>query len=163
MLTKKLGTVCAAGLALATLLARPSISFASEPLNNNPPWLQPPNSPISFRGDASIFTTTASNVGWGTPEPLTANDVDYFVVGCGGFQGGLGTVQSVRIDFTHAMGDIDIQVYKTDGTFIGSSTGVTNMERVDVSAQKAGAVVLKVYGYLGAANSGGYKFSQWCQ
>lgn len=162
MLTKKLGTLGGAAIALALALT-PSLSLASEPLNNNPPWLQPPNSPVSFRGDASVFTSTAINVGWGTPEPLTANDTDYFVVSCGGYQGGLGTVQSVRIDFTHAQGDIDIQVFKTDGTLIGSSTGVTNTERVDVSAQKAGAVVLKVRGYLGVGNAGGYQFSQWCQ
>jgi hypothetical protein len=162
MLTKKLGIFCAAAMALATALV-PASAHAGEPLNNNRPWPQSPNDPSGFRGDASIFTTVNIQHGWGTAEPLTAGDQDYLVMSCGGYAGGLGNVQFVRVDFTHSQGDIDIQVFKTDGTYIGQSISSSNKELLDVSAQKAGAVVMRVYGYNGVANAGGYKVSLWCK
>jgi hypothetical protein len=148
-------------LAFALVLARPSLSLAGEPGNNTPPWSTLSTS--SFHGDASIFTTTASGCEFGTAEAITSpTDVDYFVVTCGGYSGGgYGTVKSVTIRFPHANGDLDMQVYATNGTLLGSSTGITDTEVVDVSAQKRGGVVVKVYGYHGALNP--YTVIQSCQ
>jgi len=159
MLTKKLGSLSAVALALAMVLVRPSLALASEPLNNTPPWFNPPGG--AFKGDASVHTAT-TNASWGTHEDMTLNDVDYHVVSCGGLNGHGGTMSRVWIFFTHAQGDIDLKVYSTDGVLLGSSQGVTNTETVDVSAWGTGAVVMKVYGYNGVANAGGYSVEQDC-
>jgi hypothetical protein len=156
MLMKKLGFLSAVALALTMVLVRPSLALASEPLNNTAPWYNPPVG--AFKGDASAYTTT-TNASWGNREDMLANDVDYHILSCGG----LPTMSYVRIYFTHAQGDIDLKVYTTDGTLLGTSQGVSNTEYWDVSAQKLGAIVIKVYGYLGAANAGGYTVEEHCQ
>lgn len=147
-------------LALALLLTLPAIARAGEPGNNTPPWST--ISSTSFHGDVSAFTTTATSCEFGSGEAIASStDVDHFVVSCGGFAGGLGTVKKVTLRFTHASGDLDLRVYATDGTLLGSSTGVSDTETVDVSAQKRGGVVVKVYGYGGATNA--YALTQYCQ
>jgi hypothetical protein len=55
----------------------------------------------------------------------------------------------VRIQFTNANGDLDMEVLRADGTEIGSSTSVANEESVNAS----GSFLVRVYGYEGAANS----------
>jgi hypothetical protein len=161
MAMKKLGTFCAAALALGVALV-PSLARASDPLDNTPPWFSTPAS--IWVGDTAIVTGTLNGtVGIGNAIPFPTGDVDYYVFACGGATGALGTVKSVRIWFTHAQGDLDIEVRKTDSTLIGTSTGITNNEFVDVSAQKAGAVVVKVYGYNGVGNASGWKPEITCQ
>lgn len=160
MLKKKLGILCSAAIALAMALA-PSASFAGEPTNNTKPWYV---GSTAYNGDASVYTSMQDNVAWGVNESMTAGDVDYLVVSCGNVGAGyVGNVKSVRVSFTHAQGDIDMKVYRLDGTLIGQSTSTANLEILDVSAQKAGAVVVMVYGYLGAANAGGYSVTQVCK
>lgn len=161
MAMKKLGTFCAAALALGVALV-PSIARASDPLDDKAPWFSTPGS--MWVGDTAIVTGTLNGtVGIGNAVPFPTGDVDYFVFACGGAAGALGTVKSVRINFTHAQGDLDIEVRKTDSTLIGRSTSTGNFEYLDVSAQKAGAVVVKVYGYLGVGNAGGWKPQIGCQ
>jgi len=59
----------------------------------------------------------------------------------------------VKIDFTHSQGDLDLYVYRSDGTtVVGSSTGTGNTEQVSLSGQPAGTYYVKVYGYNGAQN-----------
>lgn len=161
MAMKKLGTFCAAALALGVALV-PSIARASDPLDDKAPWFSTPAS--IWVGDAAIVTGTLNGqVGIGNAVPFPKGDVDWFVFTCGGATGALGTVKAVRIDFTHAQGDLDIEVRKTDSTYIGRSTSVANFEYLDVSAMKAGAVVVKVYGFSGVGNAGGWKPTIVCQ
>ncbi|MFO0806899.1 MAG: pre-peptidase C-terminal domain-containing protein [Gemmataceae bacterium] len=66
-----------------------------------------------------------------------------------------GTSASVaQINFTHANGDLDMTVYRADGTtVVGSSTGTSNSESVSLNGQPAGTYYVKVYGFNGATNS----------
>jgi hypothetical protein len=56
---------------------------------------------------------------------------------------------SVRIEFTHASGDLDIEAYDAAGNRVGSSAGVGNNETVTVPA---GGTV-RVFGFNGAQNT----------
>ena len=59
----------------------------------------------------------------------------------------------VRIDFQQSQGDLDMVVYKSDGTTIlGSSMGKGDSEIVSLNGAPAGTYYVKVYGYLGATN-----------
>ena len=59
----------------------------------------------------------------------------------------------VRIDFAQSQGDLDMVVYRADGTTVaGSSTGNGNSEIISLNGAAAGTYYVKVYGYLGASN-----------
>ena len=57
---------------------------------------------------------------------------------------------TVRIEFDHSAGDLDIGLYKSNGAEIATSTGSGNSEELD---SPPGLRFLKVYGYSGATNS----------
>jgi len=165
MLIKKLISLTTVAVALTMALARPSLALNFEPLNNTPPWFTNGGQPTSgFHGAANAYTTTDSNTGWGEAEDMPANDVDYHIITCGGLNTNA-TVSKVFISFTHAMGDVDMQVFTMAGQLLATAQGVSNFEQVDLAAlgQRRGGIVIKVYGFLGAANSGGYKITQYCQ
>ncbi|HVZ73467.1 MAG TPA: hypothetical protein VHJ20_13895 [Polyangia bacterium] len=165
MLIKKLLSLTAAAVALTMTLARPSLAANFEPLNNTPPWFTNGGQPTDgFHGAANVYTTTNSNIGWGEPEDMPAGDVDYHIITCGGLATN-STVSKIMITFTHALGDIDMQVFTLAGQPIATSQGITNSEQVDLSAlgQRRGGIIIRVYGFGGVANSGGYKIFQYCQ
>ena len=56
---------------------------------------------------------------------------------------------TVKIDFTHSAGDLDIEAYDAAGTKVGASAGTSNTETVTVPA---GGFV-HIFGYSGAQNS----------
>jgi hypothetical protein len=56
----------------------------------------------------------------------------------------------VRIEFSHAAGDLDLKVSR-GGTEVGTSQGTSDSE--EVTASTAGTYVVQVYGYSGAANT----------
>jgi len=56
---------------------------------------------------------------------------------------------TARIEFTHASGDLDITLYKSNGSVIAQSNGSGNTESVDMPP---GLRFLKVVGYSGATN-----------
>ena len=80
----------------------------------------------------------------------TGTDVDYFrfVTAGPGVSG-----NSVRLDFTHAAGDVDMRLYDVQGVELRASTGVTNSEEVSLSGLAAGTYYVKVYGFAGATNN----------
>jgi len=55
----------------------------------------------------------------------------------------------VELDFLHANGDIDLQVYDASGTLITSATSVTDDEFIDVVLANSGTHYLRVYGGIG--------------
>lgn len=150
------------GAMLSGALLASSVATASEPLNNNPPWVYGTS---SYHEDMSVFISLdAPAAGWnGFEEIVPSGDVDYFIVGCGRpyNQGGNGSIASIVISFTHSLGDIDIVSYKLDGDTLKTSAGVGNSETVNLSTYNLNAVVLKVYGYNGAQNS--YNVTLNCQ
>lgn len=163
MMRSKLLAGLLGATAFALVLAPPSSSFAAEPGNNTPPWST--ISSTSFQGTAEVFTTTATSCEFGSAGAISSStDVDYYILSCGGYQTGnsLGTVKEIKLGYTHAKGDLDMRVYTTDGTYLGLSQGVTGTETYNVAAQKRGAVIIKVYGYLGALNPS-YNVTLACQ
>jgi hypothetical protein len=71
---------------------------------------------------------------------ICAGDSDWFAVARGG---------EVRIEFSHAAGDLDMAAFDAAGAQVAVSQGTTDSERLVVPA--GGAV--RVYGYQGATNS----------
>jgi hypothetical protein len=151
------------GVALALVLGAPSRVSAAEPANNTPPWN---TGSALYHGDVSVYTVAASGAEFGDVEAITTTtDVDYSLVVCGGFTDGANnlvtTVKSIEVKLAAGAGDLDMDVYTTDGKFLGSSRGVGAVEIVDVSTRKRGAVVLRVYGFNGA--KGTYTVFEHCQ
>ena len=66
----------------------------------------------------------------------------------------VGRSLTVRASFTHASGDLDVELYR-GGQVVGTSAGVTDQE--SVTAATAGSYVLRVFGCSGASN--GYSLS----
>ncbi|WP_080949718.1 pre-peptidase C-terminal domain-containing protein [Microcystis aeruginosa] len=82
---------------------------------------------------------------------ITANDTDWFrfeIDAKGGVSDAAG------ITFNHQQGDLDIELYASDGTtLLDSSQGVGNTESISLNGRNAEVYFLKVYGYGGATNS----------
>ena len=61
----------------------------------------------------------------------------------------IATAGTVRVEFTHASGDLDIQAFDASGTRVGASEGTTDVEQVNVPAGGS----IRVFGYSGATNT----------
>ena len=70
-----------------------------------------------------------------------------------------GTQVAVDIRFSHAQGDLDLEVQRADGHKLGSSAGSSDEESVQVAVPEGGLFV-RVYGYQGAANTYSLKIEQ---
>ena len=61
---------------------------------------------------------------------------------------------TASLSFTHADGDIDLQIVNEEGTVIGASVSFTDGEEVTIDpVEGAGLVYVRVYGFLGASNA----------
>jgi hypothetical protein len=161
--TKKLGFICATALALT--FARSGAVRAVEPTDNTPPWGTNAALPVVMQ-NVTAYITNQPGSGWGAGpdrQITPSGDVDYAVIGCGSANGVVpkGTIKEIRVGFTHASGDIDIDVLDPTGKLLGQSHGITNLELVDLSALAKNAAVLKVYGFNGATNF--YSVTVVCQ
>ncbi len=99
-----------------------------------------------FQGNDDSLT--AAHVDAGTYEGLRIceGEEDWFLV-----DPGEGVEVTVRVEFTHADGDLDVKVLSRDGETLGSSTSTSDVEEVTVTAPEQG-LFLEVYGYSGATN-----------
>ncbi len=80
----------------------------------------------------------------------SSSDIDWYKV----TTAGTGSSSSgVRIDFTHAQGDIDMALYDGSGHQLAVSDGSSDSEQLSLSGRAAGTYFVKVYGYSGATNS----------
>ncbi len=59
----------------------------------------------------------------------------------------------MAIEFTHANGDLDVELQDADRNVIGSSTGVGNIEQISLNGRTAGIYYLRVFGFANAVNS----------
>jgi hypothetical protein len=59
----------------------------------------------------------------------------------------------VEILFDEMIGDLDLELQRSDGTLIDSSTGITGSEVIDVMVPSAGTYYVRVYGFMMAANT----------
>lgn len=64
-----------------------------------------------------------------------------------------GVDSTVRINFQHNAGDLDLGLYNPSGTLVRRSDGVANSEQISLDGLGAGEYYIKVYGYQGAHNS----------
>ena len=81
---------------------------------------------------------------------IEAGDPDWyrFTLAAAGRSGDKAT-----ITFTHALGDLDLAVYGSDGTTrLWISEGTGNSEEIGLAGMPAGTYYVRVYGYAGAAN-----------
>ena len=141
-------------IATGTALA-PTAALATEAANDNIIWTASLDNT-----DMAIYQGQSGSVSsWNTHEKIdTVGDNDYHIMSCGGSQ----VVTSVSIGLTHSGGDLDIRVYKLDGTYYGSSASTTNFESVNVSSRGQHAVVMRVYGYNNATNPYAYSLGINC-
>jgi hypothetical protein len=125
--------------------------FALEPGNDKLPW-----NTFGFF-DTTVYSSTGAGArfGQGYEQIASSSDVDYVVVTCAGRP-----VRSVSIEFTHAKGDLDMVAFDLAGAQLGKSNGTTNVEVVNVQGQGKQVVVMKVYGFQGAA--GAYDVLVYC-
>ena len=111
-------------------------------------------------GHISSYITPGNHAFFGNPDAIfPANDVDYHLISCGvaGKK-----ITDLKILFGHASGDLDMAVYRMDGTFIASATSTTDDEIVTVSNfTNQNTVQLRVYGWAGATNN--YNVEIFCQ
>lgn len=59
---------------------------------------------------------------------------------------------NVGIRFTHADGDVDLELYNASGRRLRVSNGVSDSESISLSNLAAGAYFVRVFGYRGATN-----------
>lgn len=78
-----------------------------------------------------------------------ATDEDYykFTTSATGSSG-----DSASIQFTNAVGDLDMELLDASGNSLGTSDGTANTEQVSLSGLPAGTYYVHVWGYAGAAN-----------
>ncbi|MCB9845092.1 MAG: hypothetical protein H6811_03780 [Phycisphaeraceae bacterium] len=56
----------------------------------------------------------------------------------------------IRIEFVHAIGDLDMELQNSSGGTLARSDGVSNFEQITLSGRPAGWYFIRVYGYAGA-------------
>lgn len=139
------------GLLMGAFLLAPTPGDAMEPSNDQGTWKHPYGNI-----DLTFYTTAAPGSRWGGVEAISSSsDVDHVLMACNGRN-----VTGVDIYLEPGTGDLDIYVYDLAGNLLGSSGGVTNFETVYLSAFTKQAVIIKVYGYLGA--TGAYHPAVYC-
>jgi len=82
---------------------------------------------------------------------LKSYDEDWYKV----YLGAVGETIDVTINFTHANGDLDLELYNSSGTRIDYSTSTSNQEIVSYTISSSGYYYIRVFGYQGATNSYG--------
>jgi PKD repeat protein len=75
------------------------------------------------------------------------SDEDYFAV-----DAGAGDVVGAEISFSHASGDLDLQIVDESGSTVANSISISDDEAVTHTAGSAGTYYVVVYGYSGAIN-----------
>jgi hypothetical protein len=58
----------------------------------------------------------------------------------------------IKVDFSHVLGDIDIQLVNPQGETVNGSYGVSDQEYISLAGLASGEYYLQVYGYAGAQN-----------
>lgn len=114
---------------------------------------------LSSQGDTGQYhfdvalDPAPTTVVWGTVLQDTFND--YTIDGEGTWfeltaaRDGLLTAEAF---FDHFSGDVDLRLYDANGNLLGTSAGISNSERIDVSVSAGDQLFLRVYTYNGQTN-----------
>jgi len=113
-----------------------------------------PQGLVADRFEANDTFATARNLGAAGDRSFpdlsihVPNNDDYYRLTASG-----GGNLTVTLNFTHAAGDVDMQLLDGAGTVLASSAGTGNSETITRTGVTGGEVfVVRVYGYSGAAN-----------
>lgn len=144
-------------VAILAVYLTPVVGMGAEPVNNIYPWINKPDGyEHMYTGDLMVHTLYMENGGYasysygGTQSGknyIEVNDVDYFMLVCGDPESYISVAQLQHVS---ADGDLDLEVFNTRGAFLGGSYNVTDNEDVYLGFDRYSAVVVKVYGYMGA-------------
>ncbi len=63
-----------------------------------------------------------------------------------------GSSDFVKMTFTHALGDLDLELYSSAGRLLARSQGVTGTETISLQNRVAGTYYVRAYGYRGVHN-----------
>jgi subtilisin-like proprotein convertase family protein len=149
------GYAAAAGYDLVTGRGSPIANLVARDLagsNSTPP--PPPPAGDAFEPDDTLATAArlgavSGSKSWSNLSIHTSTDTDWYQFSINS----AGTAANfARIDFTHASGDLDLFLYNSSGTLVGSSEGTGNSEQVSLSGLAAGTYYARVIGYNGATN-----------
>src|SRR5262249_41132391 len=94
--------------------------------------------------DLGTIRGSARSPALSTPSPTDQDWYKFTTTGTGA------SGHFVHIDFTHALGDLDMKLFDSGGTQIGISQGTTNSEEISLQGLAAGVYFVEVYGYSGA-------------
>jgi hypothetical protein len=134
-------------MTLGCTLATVQPAFANEPTNNNYSWSGGANTP--WTGNMTVFSTYNMWTTWPNKEAISpSNDVDYLLMTCGDAK-----IYVTGINLVGANGDLDVQFYTPNGTYLGSAAGTGDSETYTFSGFNYSTLVIRVYGYNGATNS----------
>jgi hypothetical protein len=111
-------------------------------------WAEPNNTLA-----AAPYLGRGGNLTWNNLAVSTSTDVDYLEFRLA--SPGTGT-DAVSIDFNHTLGDLDVQLFDSNGRLLNTSAGTTDTESISLAGRAAGDYRLKVYGFAGA--TGNYTF-----
>lgn len=79
----------------------------------------------------------------------SSNNSDYFRF----YSAGTGTANdTIRIDFTHTLGDLDLSLYDANRVHLATSEGVSNREIILMTGRPAGWYYIRAFGYQVATN-----------
>ncbi len=81
---------------------------------------------------------------------VMADAVDWFKLKLGS---AATTGSNIKIQFQHALGDLDLAVYTADGRRVGISNGTGNSETISLTNVNSTSLYVMVYGYRGARNA----------
>ncbi len=92
---------------------------------------------------ATDLGATRGRQGWYDLQIGTAADQDWFLFE---LDAGGRASDFVRIEFTHANGNLDIALYDQSLALVGVSNGLTNNEQITLAGLESGSYYLRVYG-----------------
>jgi hypothetical protein len=105
-----------------------------------------PNESVASAGNLGAFSPTSSIVEYLAVD--SAGDNDYFLL-----TGSGSTAPRIRLEFTHANGDLDLQLLDASGQVLAASTGVTNSEEIATTLAEGEVKYIRVYGFQNAVGS----------
>lgn len=76
------------------------------------------------------------------------SDQDYFTITSIG-----ATTPTIRIEFTHAEGDLDLVLFDSSGTQLGISNGILDFEQLSTPLTNGETLTIQVFGFNGASNA----------
>jgi len=136
--------------------ARVKVTIANAVGTRVPPDAYEPNDTPTTVKSMPIQTLNSANLGPCAPtrtvDTLTidsATDTDVFRFYCAG----TGTSdQSVRIEFIHSSGDLNLQLLDDEGNVLANSSGLGNIESISLAGRPRGWYMARVVGFAGARN-----------